>query len=54
MSSHVLLNLFNKTHVLLNLFNKLGKSDKVGGFPSILSLFHNDQTRLLQGCMAIC
>ena len=26
-------------HVLLNLLNKLGKSDKMWGFPSILSLF---------------
>ena len=29
-------------HVLLNLFNKLGKSDKMGGLPSILSLFCNE------------
>ena len=28
-------------HVLLNLFNKLGKRDKMRGFPSFLSLFHN-------------
>ena len=26
-------------HVLLNLLNKLGKRDKMGGLPSILSLF---------------
>ena len=26
-------------HVLLNLLNKLGKSDKMRGLPSILSLF---------------
>ena len=29
-------------HVLLNLLNKLGKSDKMRGLPSILSLFHNE------------
>ena len=29
-------------HVLLNLLNKLGKSDKMCGLPSILSLFHNE------------
>ena len=28
-------------HVLLNLLNKLGKSDKMRGLPSILSLFCN-------------
>ena len=28
-------------HVKLNLLNKLGKSDKMQGLPSILSLFHN-------------
>ena len=28
-------------HVLLNLLNKLGKSDKMRGLPSILSLFRN-------------
>ena len=28
-------------HVLLNLINKFGKSDKMQGFPSILSLFRN-------------
>ena len=28
-------------HVLLNLLNELGKSDKMRGFPSILSLFRN-------------
>ena len=27
--------------VLLNLLNELGKSDKMRGLPSILSLFHN-------------
>ena len=26
---------------LLNLLNELGKSDKMRGLPSILSLFHN-------------
>ena len=26
-------------HVLLNLLNELGKSDKMGGLPSILSIF---------------
>ena len=29
-------------HILLNLLNKLGKSDKMGGLPSILSLFCNE------------
>ena len=29
-------------HVLLNLLNKLGERDKMGGSPSILSLFHNN------------
>ena len=29
------------THVLLNLLNELGKSDKMRGLPSILSLFCN-------------
>ena len=29
-------------HVLLNLFNELGKSDKMRGLPSILSLFRNE------------
>ena len=28
-------------HVLLNLSNELGKSDKMPGLPSILSLFRN-------------
>ena len=28
-------------HVLLNLFNELRKRDKMGGLPSILSLFRN-------------
>ena len=28
-------------HVLVNLLNELGKSDKMQGLPSILSLFHN-------------
>ena len=28
-------------HVLLNLLNELGKSDKLRGLPSILSLFSN-------------
>ena len=30
------------THVLLNLFNKLGKRDKMRGLPSISSLFRNE------------
>ena len=30
------------SHVLLNLLNKLGKSNKMLGSPSILSLFHNE------------
>ena len=29
-------------HVLLNLLNDLGKSDKMQGLPSILSLFRNE------------
>ena len=29
-------------HVLLNLLNELGKRDKMGGLPSILSLFRNE------------
>ena len=29
-------------HVLLNLSNEFGKSDKMRGLPSILSLFRND------------
>ena len=29
-------------HVLLNLSNELGKSDKMRGLPSILSLFRNE------------
>ena len=29
-------------HVLLNLLNKLGKSDKMQGWFSILSLFRNE------------
>ena len=29
-------------HVSLNLLNEMGKSDKIRGLPSILSLFHNE------------
>ena len=29
-------------HVLLNLLNELGKSNKMRGLPSILSLFRNE------------
>ena len=29
-------------HGLLNLFNELGKRDKMGGLPSILSLFRKE------------
>ena len=29
-------------HVLLNLLNETGKSDKMRGLPSILSLFRNE------------
>ena len=29
-------------HVLMNLLNELGKSDKMRGSPSILSLFRNE------------
>ena len=28
-----------RAHVILNLSNKLGKRDKIGGLPGILSLF---------------
>ena len=30
------------THVLLNLLYELRKIDKMRGFPSILSVFHNE------------
>ena len=30
-----------RAHVLLNLLNQAGKSDKMQGLSSILSLFHN-------------
>ena len=29
-------------HVLLNLLNELGKREKMQGWPTILSLFHNE------------
>ena len=29
-------------HVLLNLLKKFGKSNKMEGLPSILTLFHNE------------
>ena len=29
-------------HVVLNLLNELGKRDKMGGLPSILSFFRNE------------
>ena len=32
---------YMSVHVLLNLLNELGKSDKIGGLPSILLLFCN-------------
>ena len=32
---------YMSAHVLLNLLNKMRKSDKMGGLPSILSLFRN-------------
>ena len=32
---------YMSAHVLLNLSNELGKSDKMQGLPSILSLFRN-------------
>ena len=34
-------------HVLLNLLNELGKSDKMLGLPSILSLFQNEYGNIL-------
>ena len=33
---------YMSAHVLLDLLNELGKSDKMRGLPSILSLFHNE------------
>ena len=33
---------YMSAHVLLNLLNELGKKDKMGGLPSILSLFRNE------------
>ena len=33
---------FKRTPVLLNLLNEFGKSDKMQGLPSILSLFRNE------------
>ena len=33
---------YMSAHVLLNLLNELGKSDKMRGLPSILSLFCNE------------
>ena len=33
---------YMSAHVLLNLLNELGKSDKMRGLPSILSLFPNE------------
>ena len=35
-------------HVLLNLLNELGKSDKMRGLPSILSLFRNEFNTCVQ------
>ena len=38
-------------HILLILLNELGKSDKMQGFPSILSIFHNEFNKFNQhGC----
>ena len=33
-------------HVLLNLSTELEKRDKMRGFPSVLSLFHNEFNKL--------
>ena len=33
---------YMSAHVLLNLLSELGKRDKMGGLPSILSLFRNE------------
>ena len=33
---------YMSAHVLLNLLDELGKSDKMRGLQSILSLFHNE------------
>ena len=33
---------YMNAHVLLNLLDELGKSDKMRGLQSILSLFHNE------------
>ena len=35
-----------RAHVLFNLLNELGKSDKMRGLPSILSLFRNEFNKL--------
>ena len=32
---------YMSAHVFLNFLNELGKRDKIGGLPSILSLFRN-------------
>ena len=37
-----IVNYYMSAHVLLNLLNELGKSDKMRGSPSILSLFRNE------------
>ena len=34
-------------HDLLNLWNKLGKSNKMGGLPTFLSLFRNSLINLI-------
>ena len=37
---------YMSAHVLLNLLNELGERDKMGGLPSILSLFRNEFNKL--------
>ena len=37
-----------RAYVLLNLLNELGKRDKMGGLPSILSLFCNLINSIIQ------
>ena len=37
-------------HVLFNKLNELGKSDKMRGLPSILSLFRNKCNKLEHEC----
>ena len=40
-------------HVLLNLLNRLGKSDKMQGLPSIISLSCNEFDKFNNTCMNV-